>query len=321
MKSLFTLIFLSIALSLDAQSIADFEDIALPDTFLNGSDGNGGFASGNVFLPNSYNTMFSSWTGWAISRDTDTTTPGFMNQYSAITGQGMDSSSNYAVFFSSSPGIMELRNEAAGAPVPGFYITNTTYTYLSLRDGDQFAKKFGGVTGDDPDFYVLTIKSYANGMISTDSVDFYLADYRFEDNSQDYIVDEWTYVDLSSLGNADSLWFKLNSSDTSSFGFNTPAYFCVDNIGDELTTGLFSARQPQLAFSLYPNPAQEFIAIQDLKEINATFSIYTLDGKVLQPKTTIENGRAIDIQQLPAGAYLLRVESQSGSGSKIFMKR
>jgi hypothetical protein len=61
-------------------------------------------------------------------------------------------------------------------------------------------------------------------------VHFYLADYRFEDNAEDYIVKTWEWFDLSSLGRADSLMCTLGSSDTGMFGMNTPAYFCVDNL-------------------------------------------------------------------------------------------
>jgi len=61
-----------------------------------------------------------------------------------------------------------------------------------------------------------------------DSVNFYLADYRFADNDSDYIVNSWKYVDLSTLGGVDTYEFDLSSSDTGAFGMNTPAYFCMD---------------------------------------------------------------------------------------------
>jgi hypothetical protein len=41
-----------------------------------------------------------------------------------------------------------MENEMAGRQVEGLYITNGTYPYLSMRDGDGFAKKFGGASGD-----------------------------------------------------------------------------------------------------------------------------------------------------------------------------
>jgi hypothetical protein len=61
-------------------------------------------------------------------------------------------------------------------------------------------------------------------------VEFYLADFRFENNGEDYIVDTWEYVDLSSLGVVNKLEFSLGSSDVGAWGMNTPAYFVIDTI-------------------------------------------------------------------------------------------
>jgi hypothetical protein len=231
MKTRYSILFMFFATFLSAQIVVDFEEFDLPvDTFLNGSDGSGGYSTNGVLLANNYNAEFRSWTGWAISSTTDTLTPGFMNQYSAIPGSGVDGSTTYAVSYSFGTNILRLENEMAGRQVDGLYITNGTYPYLSMRDGDGFAKKFGGASGEEPDFFLLTIKGYLEGALLPDSVNFYLADYRFEDNSQDYIVDEWTFVDVSSLGAVDSLAFSLSSSDVGQFGINTPTFFCIDNI-------------------------------------------------------------------------------------------
>jgi len=74
-------------------------------------------------------------------------------------------------------------------------------------------------------------------------VEFYLADFQFTDNAFDYILDGWTWVDLSSLGSAvKTLEFALSSSDTGMWGMNTPAYFALDNL-------LFATRPPTTIFS------------------------------------------------------------------------
>jgi hypothetical protein len=99
-----------------------------------------------------------------------------------------------------------------------------------MKNGHQFAKKFGGPTGTDPDWFRLTVKAWYSGALSTDSVDVYLADFRSADSTQDYILKTWKYVSLKKLGNVDSLTFSLNSSDVGSFGMNTPAYFCLDDL-------------------------------------------------------------------------------------------
>jgi hypothetical protein len=99
-----------------------------------------------------------------------------------------------------------------------------------MSNGDSFSKRFGGTSGNDPDFFRLTVEGLVGGNPVSPVVEFFLADYRFADNSQDYIVDEWTWVDLSSLGEVDGLRFSLDSTDNGSFGMNTPAYFAVDNM-------------------------------------------------------------------------------------------
>jgi hypothetical protein len=113
-------------------------------------------------------------------------------------------------------------------------VTNTTYAALSLRDGDGAAgsgKKFGGVSGNDPDFFLLTIEGFGAGNTSLGKIDFYLADYRFALNAQDYIVTDWRLIDLTSLGeNVAKLQFSVSSTDNGAFGINTPAYFAIDNV-------------------------------------------------------------------------------------------
>lgn len=321
MKLHFTfLMTLFCATFLTAQTVVDFEAFELaPASFLNGSDGSGGFSSGDVFLPNLYNANYDSWTGWAISNTTDTTTPGFVNQYSAIAGSGFGGSSNYAVTFAFDNNII-LQGDAAGQPVPGMYITNGTYPFLSMRDGDAFAKKFGGVTGDDPDFFLLTIRAFSNGELSTESVDFYLADYRFEDNTLDFIVDEWTWVDLSTLGAADSLAFELTSTDIGQYGMNTPAYFCLDQIFALAPISSTANHVPNL-FEIYPNPTTDYIQINHSENEPMDLQIYDQNGRQFLNKALDMDGDKIDIQFLPSGSYIVVLQNEEVYSSKIVLKK
>lgn len=194
----------------------------------------GGFYSGGAYFNNNYNATYWSWDGWAYSNMTDTTTAGWLNQYSAITGGGFGGSSNYGVAYTGSSTAM--MSFSGAVQVQGAYITNTTYVCLDMLQGSQFSKKFGGESGDDPDWFLLTIVGKDVGGATTGSVDFYLADYRFENSDDDHIVDDWTLVDLTVLGdNVKCLEFTLDSSDHFidggfDYGMNTPAYFAMDNL-------------------------------------------------------------------------------------------
>jgi hypothetical protein len=227
-------------------AMATFEDVDMNvppaqnytggGTYYNGSDGAGGFQSGDVYFTNSfidYGGGFTSWDGWAYSNTTDTTTPGFTNQYSAITGGGVNGSASYGVAYTSSSSQLYfgISSGEYNQQIDGFFVTNTTYAWDSMTNGDSFAKQFGGPTGDDPDWFLLTVYGLDSGYARTgDSAEFYLADYRFADNSQDYIVADWTWFDLTGLGVVSGLEFELSSTDNGSFGMNTPAYFAMDNL-------------------------------------------------------------------------------------------
>ncbi len=225
--SLFTLF---VSRFLIAQTVSTFESLNLsPDSYWNGSDLSGGFGSGNAYFLNDYDTTFFAWSGFTYSNMTDSTTPGWGNQYSAVAGSGYNGSANYAVADEYGNAKIILTGDAAGKLVNGFYVTNNSYAYLSMRDGDAFSKKFGGATGADTDWFKLTAKGWLNGTLKNASVDFYLADFRSADSTEDYIVRDWRWVSLQPLGNVDSLQFFLSSSDTGQWGMNTPAYFCLDN--------------------------------------------------------------------------------------------
>ncbi len=219
----------------NAEIVVDFEDVLLPSStsagdFYNGSDSAGGFVSQGVDFNNDFNTAFGTWSGWAASNSTDTTTEGFDNQYSAFPGSGAVGSANFGVAFDSPFG-NSVVNFSQPTEVTGTYITNGTYPALSMLNGDDFAKKFGGDSGNEEDWFKLQIFGKDVSGNTTGTVDFYLADYHFADNSQDFVVEDWNWVDLTSLGTqVQSLEFELTSSDVGQFGMNTPSYFLVDNL-------------------------------------------------------------------------------------------
>ena len=207
-------------LSLDAES------------YWNGSDETGQFITGPARFYNDYNTEYYSWSGWAHSNTSDVSTAGYLNQYSAFTGEGFHGSEEFNQVYGVSslygPSIIDFTSDKAHA-LDGFFVTNSTYAALSMMEGDWAAKAFGGADGSDPDFFKLLVWGMAQGE-ATDSVEFYLADYRFDSEAEDYIIKTWQWVDLSSLGKVDSLMFGLESSDNGEWGMNTPAYFCMDNL-------------------------------------------------------------------------------------------
>src|SRR4051812_4066562 len=104
-----------IASQVFSQTVSTFENLTLaPDTFWDGSDLTGGFGSGNAYFANDYNTSFFSWSGFTYSNMKDSTTPGYGNQYSAVTASGYSSSDNYAIADDYGNAKVKLTGNAAG---------------------------------------------------------------------------------------------------------------------------------------------------------------------------------------------------------------
>ncbi len=313
--------------------VSDFEDLNLAaNSFWNGSDLGGGFSSGLASFPNNYNPDWASWSGWAYSNMANDTTPGFLNQYSAITATGFEpdisQGSTYGVAFVPSdfasgeniPISLYFTDNQAHS-VEGFYVTNSTYAALSMEYGDDFTDAFGGESGDEPDFFKLSVFAYHNGN-PTDTLDFYLADYRFADNSKDYIIKTWQWIELSSLGLVDSLKFDLSSSDVGIFGMNTPAYFCMDQMYvspdgvavDEIIPDDFT-------FQIFPNPTSNHIQINTNTGLQSTISIFNFAGQKILEKANYRSGEIIPLAQIKRGVYLIQIQNKNFTRSQTLIKQ
>ncbi len=166
--------------------------------------------------------------GWSYSNVNDANTAGFTNQYASSTGTGRGGTGNYVVA-SGDGAFFNLPNDLR---IESLFISNATYAHLSMRNGDQFAKKFGGTSGNDPDFFRVRFTGFnASGATgaTTGSIDFFLADFRNANNALDTIITDWQSVDLSALGNARSIGLSFDGSDNGAFGLNTPAYAVFDD--------------------------------------------------------------------------------------------
>ncbi|MCX6240174.1 MAG: DUF4465 domain-containing protein [Bacteroidia bacterium] len=215
----------------------DFESLTLGSTsFWNGSDGTGEFNASGIKFKNNYNAMYGSWDGFVYSQKADITTSGYINQYSVF--DGTNATNKFALYYPPfGADAFALFPTGSEYNIKSISVCNSTYTALSMKNGDaSFSKKFGGTTGNDKDWFKMTVIGFNAVGDSVKSVDFFLADYRFDDNSKDYIVNKWTTVDLASLGKINKITFRLTSTDNGAWGMNTPAYVCLDNIKYEVVT-------------------------------------------------------------------------------------
>lgn len=227
----------SITISVDIIVQANFTDL-FPENFKKDSSWIGsldetGFSHKNLFFSNQLSTD-SSRNGFGLSNIQSNT-----QIEEAIPQNSVYNSSSSNNVFS----IVRHPN-GSGQPVPAFTfedgqnhrlksfeINNTTMGVFLLKHGNDSFPRMGYPVSTDPDWFKVTITGIdASGKI-VNSLDFYLADYRFDNKKRDYIVDTWTTVDLTDLGNVNQLQFSLSSNKTNESGeMITPETFCIDNI-------------------------------------------------------------------------------------------
>ena len=273
------------------------------------SDGDSAFESGLLSFEYS-NSGY--WSGFGASNSANDSTIGFSNDKAAITASGIDSiGDTYGIVNAFGGSKKAYFTNGNAHQVNGMYVTNSTYAYFSMLYGDAFGKKFGGNSGDDEDYFLLKIwGTDVDGNATADTVDFYLADFRFSDNTQDYIVNNWRWVDLQTLGTVTELHFELSSSDVGDYGMNTPAYFAFDqiNVGPEIIVN--SVAQIEEQFSIFPNPTDGKVSIEGLTETENA-QVYDLSGKLVLSQQQIENLSIIDLSGLESGLYFIHIKGKT----------
>ncbi|NOZ45385.1 MAG: DUF4465 domain-containing protein [Chlorobi bacterium] len=287
-----------------------FDDLSLDSNsyWIGSSYGSNDFTSGFAHFSQFFDTTYYTWNGFAYSNVIDTITSSWINQYACRAGIGAENTNNYGVFY-------QWGNDSVWfdslTQISGLYVTNSTYAALTMQNGDAFSKKFGGETGNDPDWFLLSIYAFDNESNIIDTVEYYLADYRFDDNASDYILADWQFVDLSSLGKIKTLKFSLSSSDNGDWGMNTPAYFCLDEIKAANSLNLISFNKSELDLNIYPNPFVNYVNVnfQVLPVDGAHIQIFNITGQLILKQIFWNYSNVIDLRELNNGIYFINIST------------
>ncbi|MBD5289451.1 MAG: DUF4465 domain-containing protein [Bacteroides sp.] len=198
----------------------------------------------------------------------------------------------YSSFMSRRPVDMTFNREGSFEAVE-VYINLNSYTYYSVEDGYYPARPFTNsdaltltIHGVAPDGsekeVVVTPASYSNGDLT--------------------INRGWRRVDLSSLGTIDELYFTMDSTDTGSWGPNTPLYFCMDKLTVRETT-MTGIEAPVAAERINYDRESKNVTVE-----GAGFAqLLTASGEVLL--STDEP--SFSISAFPAGVYIVRTPHSS----------
>ncbi|HAN19772.1 MAG: hypothetical protein A2X13_12375 [Bacteroidetes bacterium GWC2_33_15] len=205
--------------------LSDLESFKLSkNTIWDGSDGSGSFSDGNVIYFNTYYPDWVTFSGFAYSNIVNDIFYNDSAKFSSYPSGGANESEVYAVAHQFERIIITFKDTIKGEEPRYVMLANTTYAALAMKYGYGNTKKFGGNSGDDPDWFKVSIIGYPIWGGLSGPVNVFLADFRNEDNTKDYISKSWQYVNLSSLGTVKKIEFQIYSSD-----IGAPLYFCLDN--------------------------------------------------------------------------------------------
>ena len=315
LKKLAFLLMLASISDMHAQISEGFENITLDSgKTLNGSDGlrMHYFNNGEMTFPVGWDTTYKYWaSGWALSKiiyNKVELSDFSKHIYGSATGYGVENGKGKAFMVGKNGSFFFLQRRNSGDfPIKGFYVSNSTYAYNSMKFGDSYGKKFGGKTRNDEDSFVLIIRSYKQSK-AVDSQRVILADFRFSDSAKDYILNQWQFVTLKDAY-TDSIAFSLVSSDVGPWGMNTPAFFVLDGIE---FYGLNTVKNNHKSYSIYPVPASDILNIKAENEL-VSASVLDYAGKELAGFVLTGKNAQFPLSHLPQGTYVLQVVTHAGS--------
>lgn len=185
-----------------------------------------------------------------------------------------------------------LTNDGEAHEAVSCYVNLNSYTFYSTLFGDAVARSF---TEKDS----LTLSIHGVGDDNTvRTVDVTLAAFN---NGRLDAATGWMYVDLTPLGAVNELYFTMESTDTGSWGMNTPGYFCLDKLA--MKEGTSSATAPEAATRLrYNRPSRTLTAAPD-----AFIALYTPTGSLVMSS---EKG-LLNVATASPGIYIARSGNKS----------
>ncbi len=318
-----------------AQVTESFDNLSLPlNSFYQNANGNDWqtTAASPMIFSYGYNGGWSS--GFAYTNMKDTVDGTSANLYASVTYTPFDGT-NYVT--GQNGAVIKLVNDANFInTVSGFFVTNTTHVYKTLKSGSATSRKFGDTTGtysgdtvlqgEYPDWLKLQVRGFRNGTMTTDSIEFYLADFRPALSTDDYIIKDWRYVNCTTMGYNDSLVILMTSSDTTNHIMNTPGYFSIDRVTTVNTINV-SELEAISDVKTYPNPTDKNIFINYIakSETELQVSLYDVYGKMIskqkQQAYIGNNTIHLSTDELPAGVYMIELSNGKTSKKIKFIKQ
>lgn len=114
--------------------------------------------------------------------------------------------------------------------VTSMYICNSSYVYGVIENGNSFSASGTAQSLEKAKgWFKVTATGYGSDGKAIKTVEKYLCDYRDSTNPKIPISTTWEEWYMG-LENVVKVEFNFEGSDSGTYGLNTPAYLCIDNI-------------------------------------------------------------------------------------------
>lgn len=295
---------------------ATFEDLEFPegsDYWRISDDAEVLYFQSGSFWFNSWTSSYPKWTYNAYSRTTDNTfdmalgdsyatNPGFFN---SICGGGYKSSAfgvcstqNCSVYFA------DGRTDV----MSGLYITSGALIKYAVENGYDTAVPY--TTGD---YLKINFRGYDENNVLQGEVEFYLVDYRSEDESEHYIVDDWQWLDLSSIGPVKYMTTTSSAKQSKKGRSIVPPIFCLDNFGAKSPTAVAPIKDADSGENVRASAGDGAIFVSGA--IGQDVRIYSVAGALVNSATLTDGGtRRFAVQ---AGTYVVQAGQKT---SKVVVR-
>jgi hypothetical protein len=192
---------------------------------------NGAIESKGIVFPG-YGSSEETWTGFGLSNlysQSTTSVPGAFSAFAPASAK-----ENFLIYWQPDPpqnAAFSFEN-ASMHKLSSISVSNSTLAYMVMLYGTDDIPRFGDPASANPlDWFLLTIEGFDAQGSKTGEVEFYMADYRFENRKRNYLIKEWSAVDLTPLGLVHEVRMTMTSSLTDENGqILTPPVICIDNI-------------------------------------------------------------------------------------------
>lgn len=129
---------------------------------------------------------------------------------------------------------------------------------------------------------------------------------------------QW-YYNNSPINNATSQTFTTTQDGnysvkvTYQYGCVTSSIYTVGNVG-------VGTEDTSVAFELFPNPVTNVLNISNISGGFATYSLFTICGRIVSEVSSSKTNFAIELSDLPAGNYFLIIGSSQGKETHKIVK-